>query len=55
VRNINDTIDLIKLDIEWGWFDALCSAKEVLKKTKGIVMEFHEADLLKNNPKIERN
>jgi hypothetical protein len=33
--------------IEGAEFDALCGAKEVLKRTKRIVMEFYDAELFK--------
>lgn len=48
-RNINEPIDLIKMDIEGAEFEALSGGAEVLQRTKRIVMEYHGSQLL---PKI---
>lgn len=50
-RGMFGPIDLMKMDIEGAEFEALCGADEVLPRTKRIVMEYHDVELL---PKITK-
>ena len=46
--NIKD-IDLLKIDIEFSAAPMLCGASETLKKTKYVLLEWHDAEERKNS------